>query len=109
VLRSSVVREASYGARVSALQHPHRARRASRREPVATVVCAGCGVERSFERVRLEAWQISRDGERFHCAPCSALHVITLDDQVLYWPACGHAEDDDIVLYARPVCVICDD
>jgi hypothetical protein len=31
-----------------------------------------------------------------------------LEDRVLYWPDCGHALDDDAVLYDRPVCVHCD-
>jgi hypothetical protein len=48
-----------------------------------------------------------RDGKPL--APCADLHVIILDDLVLYWPACGHADDDDVVLYDRPVCVVCDD
>jgi hypothetical protein len=50
-----------------------------------------------------------RAGERTHGTPCADLDVIIRDDQVLYWPACGHAEDDDVVLYDRPVCVICEE
>ena len=33
---------------------------------------------------------------------------VELHDPVLYWPDCGHALDDDAVLYDRPVCVHCD-
>jgi hypothetical protein len=49
-----------------------------------------------------------RAGERTRGAPCADLHVIIIVDEVLYWPACGHAEEDDIVLYDPPVCVICE-
>jgi hypothetical protein len=100
------VRGASYVAGVSTIQRPPRSRPATR-APRA-LVCIACGAESSSERARLEGWQISRDDRLLHCGPCAELHVVVLDDQVLYWPECGHV-DDDVVLYDRPVCVICDD
>jgi hypothetical protein len=77
------------------------------RSAPATALCSACGAEGSVEQARLEAWQISRDEERVHCRPCADLHRVVLDDQVLYWPDCGHL-DNEVVLYDRPVCVVCE-
>jgi hypothetical protein len=27
---------------------------------------------------------------------------------ILYWPRCGHALEDDEILYDRPVCIVCE-
>jgi len=37
------------------------------------------------------------------------LVLVVLEDDVLYWPVCGHPLDDGAVLYDREVCVRCDD
>jgi hypothetical protein len=57
----------------------------------------------------LAGWQVSRDGRTLRCAACADLQLVELDDQVLYWPVCGHGLDDDAVLYDRPVCVRCEE
>jgi hypothetical protein len=49
------------------------------------------------------------DGRSLQCAACADRQLVELDDQVLYWPACGHGLDDDDALYDRPVCVRCED
>jgi hypothetical protein len=47
------------------------------------------------------------EGERSRTRP--DLVLIVLEDQVLYWPACGHPQEERAVLYDRAVCLICDD
>jgi hypothetical protein len=37
------------------------------------------------------------------------LILVVLEDDVLYWPVCGHPLEDGAVLYDREVCVLCDD
>lgn len=71
--------------------------------------CAACGHERARGSARLEGWQISRDGRTLRCAACAAQQFVMLDDQLLHWPACGHALDDDTVLYDCEVCVSCEE
>jgi hypothetical protein len=39
---------------------------------------------------------------------CAELELVVVEGEVLYWPDCGHALDDDTVLYDRPVCIVCD-
>jgi hypothetical protein len=36
------------------------------------------------------------------------LVLVVLEDDVLFWPACGHPLEDGAVLYDRVVCVLCD-
>jgi hypothetical protein len=88
-------------------------RRVLQREPpralAARVVCIACGGEDSAAEARLAGWQVSRDGRSLQCAACADRQLVEFDDQVLYWPACGHGLDDDDVLYDRPVCVRCED
>ena len=88
-------------------------RRVPQRQPprdlAARLVCFACGRGEPAAEARLAGWQVSRDGRTLQCAACADLHLVELDDQVLYWPACGHGLDDDVVLYDRPVCVRCED
>jgi hypothetical protein len=37
------------------------------------------------------------------------LILVVLDDDVLYWPECGHPPEHRAVLYDRAVCIVCDD
>jgi hypothetical protein len=79
------------------------------RDLAPRVACVACGCADTAAEARLAGWQVSRDGCTLQCAACADLRLVELDDQVLYWPACGHGPGDDVVLYDRPVCVRCDD
>jgi predicted RNA-binding Zn-ribbon protein involved in translation (DUF1610 family) len=71
------------------------------------VVCDRCGHEESLEHARLGGWHVSRDGQHVVCQSCVEVYALELDDVVLYFPACGHAIEDDAVLYAPHVCRTC--
>jgi hypothetical protein len=47
------------------------------------------------------------EGKRPQARP--ELILVVLDDDVLYWPECGHPPEHRAVLYDRAVCIVCDD
>jgi hypothetical protein len=94
---------------VSTILSTPRALQRAQGHSVPRVVCVACGLEDSAHAARLEGWQSSRAGRSVRCAACAELQLVALADQALYWPSCGHGLDDDVVLYDRPVCVVCDD
>jgi hypothetical protein len=72
------------------------------------LVCDRCAHEESLDDARLGGWHVTRDGRRVLCATCVEVLALELDDATLYYPACGHPVEHDGVLYALPVCAICD-
>jgi hypothetical protein len=93
---------------VSSILRARVAPRPASRPVEARVVCHACGLDEGAASARDGGWQIARDGRVLHCPGCADLRLVVLDDQVLYWPVCGHALDDDDALYDRPACVRCE-
>jgi hypothetical protein len=93
-----------------AQHHHHRAADSPERPRLRAigVICDRCGRESTPESARLEAWHSSRDEQQIVCRGCVELYALETDDEVLFWPVCGHPVEDGALLYSAPVCLICE-